>query len=314
MIKTQDVNYNAINQIKLSSFGISTRARINMTQESYALCSSTETTSMLLVPCRNQDGVSIAPYTQTYISIQDLDFVGYDYTKPIIVLDLAFANKNDIQNFNIRCDKYELDNGASSLHTFRTAPHIGCIGLRLGFGSNDGYKNKVKSGIIWYVGKGVSCAGEHYIFEDVLTHHCYIGWAFGDYHTTGAFEHPNIMIGCSIEGCYRFMYLTKGGITTEGEFVEDGENNIIRSTLICIGLSTEIAWSIPLDERVDGGPTWDYTKPILEVLHGAYRGRIELDTFGNVFENGSGRAFTWRKYVEGSTVIGHGNTVDETYN
>lgn len=318
-LKTQDCFYNITNEIKLSypfnsPWMGKDNAVIEMTQECFALCDSTTKTSMLLVPCRSSDGVSIYPLSRTYIYLEGLYILGYDYTKPIIMLDLAFSQATGIQYTNIRCDKYELDNGASEVHSFRVTPHIGCIGCRVGFGSNDGIKNNVKSVIVWYVGKGISCSGEHYVFEDVLTHHCYIGWAFGDYHTTGHFEHPNVMIGCSIEGCYRLMYLTKGGITTEGEFTPDSNNNLIASTLVCIGLSTEEVWRIPTEEEIEGQPVTARTLPILEVLKGAYRGRIELDYLGsNIFENGSGRAFTWRQYKYGQTVIGHGNTIDETY-
>lgn len=38
---------------------------------------------------------------------------------------------------------------------------------------------------VWYCGKGVSCNGEHFIFEDVKVHHDYIGFVFGDRHTVG---------------------------------------------------------------------------------------------------------------------------------
>ena len=81
---------------------------------------------------------------------------------------------------------------------------------------------------VWYCGKGVSCNGEHFIFEDVKVHHDYIGFVFGDRHTVGKQEHPNIMIGCSIEGCYRLMTLSKNGITT----LQDYDTSLPKSILI----------------------------------------------------------------------------------
>ena len=100
---------------------------------------------------------------------------------------------------------------------------------------------------VWYCGKGVSCNGEHFIFEDVKVHHDYIGFVFGDRHTVGKQEHTNIMIGCSIEGCYRLMTLSKNGITT----LQDYDTSLPKSTLIMIGTSTEASWSIPTNEVVE---------------------------------------------------------------
>ena len=308
-LKTQDVLYGIPCTIELN--GESYRdSIINMTEDCYDLYDVNNEGSVVYVPCRNEDGVSIYPLSNTYIEIKNLTIKGYDYTKPIVGLNLTFSQVTKLDTVVYRANGYNTEGG---MPAFRTMPHTGTVGIRVGYGSNNGAGNYVKHCVVFYCYKGISCAGEHYVFEDDLTHHCYIGWAFGDYHTTGAFEHPNVMIGCSIEGCYRLMYLTKGGITTEGEFVEDGANNIVHSTLICIGLSTEEAWSIPLDEVVEGEPTWQITLPILEVLKGAYRGRIELDTVTSVFENGSGRAFIWTKYNQGSIILGHGNTVDNIY-
>ena len=125
---------------------------------------------------------------------------------------------------------------------------------------------------VWYCGKGVSCNGEHFIFEDVKVHHDYIGFVFGDRHTVGKQEHPNIMIGCSIEGCYRLMTLSKNGITT----LQDYDTSLPKSTLIMIGTSTEASWSIPTNEVVDG-TTKTKTLPIKEIVKNGWRGRIEID-------------------------------------
>jgi hypothetical protein len=228
----------------------------------------------------------------------------YNYTKPIVAIDLTFAGCSDITDCYVRSD-YNNDT-----RVFDTAPNEDCIGIRVGCGSNNGINNRIKRTRSFYFGKGVSCSGEHFVFEDVLTHHCLIGWAFGDRKTGGHFEHPNVMIGCSIEGSKRLMLLTKMAETTEGEFVpEAGTANMYRSTLVCIGLSTETRWDIPLDELIEGEPTYTRTLPILEILHGAYRGRIELDYSGIPFETNSGKFFYWTAYYNGVTK-GHGTTID----
>ena len=95
------------------------------------------------------------------------------------------------------------------------------------------------------------------------------------------------MIGCSIEGCYRLMYLSKYGEKTERE------QTYAENTLVCIGLSTECRWDIPSDELTPNGEKWQSTKPIFEVIKGMYRGRIEADYRGkniSIFEtNNSGK-------------------------
>lgn len=243
----------------------------------------------------------------TTLEFTGMTIRGHYYDKKIVYVDLHQILSSMLTGINIRSSYQE------GYSVFNITPKKGLVGIRVGRGSNYGIQNYVKNCNIWYCYIGLSCAGEHFVFEDVKTHHDYIGWAFGDYTTIGHFEHPNVMIGCSIEGCYRLMLLTKMGVMEEGEFVSDSSANMFSSTLVCIGLSTEEMWEIPLDEREEGGPTTQRTLPILEVLKGAYRGSIELDTATNVFETGSGRAFTWRKYIRGQTILGHGNTVDNIY-
>jgi hypothetical protein len=165
-------------------------------------------------------------------------------------------------------------------------PNENLVGIRVGQGSNNGVHNYIKHCSSMYCAKGVSVCGEHYIFEDVLTHHCAVGFAFGDILTAPNYEHPNIMIGCSIEGCKRLMTLNKYGAAPS---TTDHATN----TLICIGLSTEVSWAEP-------GVGNATTLPILEVVKGQYRGRIEADYGGysaNVFENdGSGVHMTQVSY------------------
>ena len=174
---------------------------------------------------------------------------------------------------------------------FETTPNEECCGIRVGRGSNYGIQNYVKHLNVWYCGKGIACNGEHFIFEDVKTHHDYIGFVFGDRKTVGKQEHPNILIGCSIEGCYRLMLLTKSGVKTD----ESGNSSLPESTLIIIGMSTEALWSIPQNEVVDG-KTSQLTLPIKELAKNVWRGRIEIDWTGDVFENGSGTNFVVTQY------------------
>ena len=144
------------------------------------------------------------------------------------------------------------------------------------------------------VGTGFSNCGEHFVMEDNLAHHCKIGFAFGDRLTRGNYEHPNIMIGCSIEGCYRLMVLNRYGSTDEIE-AESASN-----TLVCIGLSTEIHWEYPKDNEKYNDGKWYATLPIKEIIKGAYHGRIEADYRGkdiSIFDNdGSGKNMVQTTY------------------
>ena len=124
---------------------------------------------------------------------------------------------------------------------------------------------------------GYSICGEHFIIEDCLAHHNFVGFAFGDRATRPEYEHPNVMVGCSIEGCKRLMVLDRHG----------SGNLSVTNTLICVGLSTELSFYDPeLKRRVS-------TLPILEKATTKYRGRIEADWINeeypnSVFESGSG--------------------------
>ena len=219
--------------------------------------------------------------------LKNFNIIGYKYNKPITYVDTTRCLSTMIDSVNIR-SWYK---GIETYNAFDETPHRDCCGIRVGRGSNYGIQNSVKHSNVWYCGIGVACNGEHFIFEDVKTHHDLIGFVFGDRYTVGHQEHPNILIGCSIEGCYRLMLLTKDGITDE----QDYTSKFYKSTLVMIGTSTELKWSIPLNEIV-GDVTSKRTLPIKEIIKGAWRGRIEIDSDKDVFENGSGQNFAVTKY------------------
>lgn len=280
---------------------------IVMTENGFGNMPESEESSMILVPPRSKDETSTA-LSQTVFRCRNLGIMGYNYTKPIVLLNLVNAQSAIVEHVSVRSDN-KFDN---SLYVFPTRPNEKCVGIRVGYGSNNGIDNYVKSCSVMYCGIGISCCGEHFVFEDILTHHCYVGFAFGDTPTRKRFEHPNIMVGCSIEGCYRLMLLTKQGITEDTTIADayDPDGNVVPSTLICIGLSTETSWGIPVDEQEEGTTT-QRTLPIKEVVAGAYRGRIELDyASSNPFEAGSGANMKFTAYRGGTSpdiLEGRGN-------
>lgn len=313
MIKTCDfANRTYPRVIQVDGFygarGYEGATKLWMTEDGYNKYDEGNDNNMILVPT---DGTSSTKYsyTRTSIFLNNMVVIGYNYTKPIVFVNLKMARSSYVTKLLVRGD-----NKSDGVYTFPTKPNENCVGIRVGYGSNNGFMNAVKNSSAMFCGKGISCCGEHYIFEDVLAHHCYFGFAFGDSPTMPAFEHPNVMIGCSIEGCYRLMLLTKQGITENNniENAYDFENNIIGSTLICTGLSTETTWSIPEDEVIDDTTT-QLTKPILEIIKGAYVGRIELDYSDNPFEVGSGKNMdfrAYRGYKNPQILEGRGNIVE----
>ena len=223
----------------------------------------------------------------TSCNISNINIIGYGYDKPITYVDTTRCLSTMLECVNVR----SWSKNICGYDPFETTPNEECCGIRVGRGSNYGIQNYVKHLNVWYCGKGIACNGEHFIFEDVKTHHDYIGFVFGDRKTFGKQEHPNILIGCSIEGCYRLMLLTKSGVKTD----ESGNSSLPESTLIIIGMSTEALWSIPQNEVVDG-KTSQLTLPIKELVKNVWRGRIEIDWTGDVFENGSGTNFVVTQY------------------
>ena len=223
----------------------------------------------------------------TSCNLRNFNIIGYKYDKPITYIDTTRCLSTMIDSVNIR----SWADNITSYNPFNETPNVECCGIRVGRGSNYGIHNYVKHLNVWYCGKGIACNGEHFVFEDVKTHHDYIGFVFGDRKTVGNQEHPNIMIGCSIEGCYRLMVLSKSGVTIE----QDYESTYPKSTLVMIGTSTEARWTIPANEVVNE-ITSQKTLPVKEIIRGAWRGRIEIDWSGELFEAGSGSNFVVTKY------------------
>ena len=234
--------------------------------------------------------------TKVILSINNIKIIGNTYKKKMVYIDATHAQAFNATNIEVRA------NGTiSGLRRFPTKPNEDCVGIRAGYGSNNGFQNYIKHCMMYYCGKGYSICGEHYILQDDLAHHCYIGFVFGDRLTRGNYEHPNIMIGCSIEGCYRLMLLSKYGET------EESEAQTSHNTLICIGMSTELVWDIPTDELVDGENDKSTTLPIKEVIKGVYRGRVEIDYPKSPFEEGSGKYIKYTCYWGNSIKEGIGS-------
>lgn len=224
----------------------------------------------------------------TALNLKNINIIGYKYDKPITYVDTTRCYSTMIESVNVRSWAKDI----LAYAPFDDTPNAECCGIRIGRGSNGGFNNSVKHLNVWYCGKGIACNGEHFIFEDVKTHHNYIGWVFGDRYTVGAHEHPNILIGCSIEGCYRLMTLSINGEATERE----RNPSESKATLVMIGTSTEAVWDIPINERTQGGATNQKTLPIKEIVKSLWRGRIEIDWSGDLFESGDGGGFTVTKY------------------
>ena len=237
----------------------------------------------------------VVPRISASVDLANINIIGYKYNKPITYVDTTRCLSTMLDSVNVRSWAESL----LSYKPFNETPNTECCGIRVGRGSNYGIQNYVKHSNVWYCYKGIACCGEHFVFEDVKTHHDYIGFVFGDRKTVGRFEHPNILIGCSIEGCYRLMELSKDGETTEKQFVYDRTSDQRYSTLIVIGLSTETSWTIPTNET--GGGTTVPTLPCKEILKGAYRGRFECDFLNRPFVDGDGNGFSCVWYAGGKT-------------
>ena len=245
------------------------------------------------------------PRISTSVDIANINIIGYKYDKPITYVDTTRCLSTMLESVNVRSWAENL----LSYNPFNETPNSECCGIRVGRGSNYGIQNYVKHSNVWYCYKGLSCCGEHFVFEDVKAHHDYIGFVFGDRNTVGRVEHPNVMIGCAIEGCYRLMLLTKMGVTTEQDFVEDYANKLQYSTLVVIGTSTETVWDIPVNERTQGGETQQNTLPIKEILRGCYMGSVEIDGWWSPtpFEqDGSGKNMLSTWHSGGYSIIRRG--------
>ena len=224
----------------------------------------------------------------TSCDIENINIIGWYYDKPITYVDTTRCLSTMLTSVNVSSWATQV----GQYTHFAETPNVECCGIRVGRGSNYGIQNFVKNSNIWFCGKGFAINGEHFIIEDVKCHHNLVGIYVGDKRTVGVLEHPNIFIGCAIEGCKRSIVLSKQGVTTEQDFVEDIANGIVHSTIIFIGTSTELVWTVPTNET--GGGTQEPTLPMLEIIRGCYRGRIEIDKA--TFAEGSGANIVLTSY------------------
>ena len=221
--------------------------------------SITEESAIFLVPRADSAEDTTASF-ETAIKMVNINVIGYNCDKPIVYFDFTQSRSTMIDTCNIRSD-----GKTGKLENFVSPPNEKLTGIRVGHGSNNGSQNYVKHCRVYSCYTGYSNCGEHYIFEDDLAHHCYVGFAFGDKLTRTKYEHPNVMLGCSIEGSKRLMTLSRYGQT------EITETTLPSNTLICIGLSTENSFYDPETKA------YATTLPILEITRGAYGGHIDAD-------------------------------------
>lgn len=221
--------------------------------------SITEESAIFLVPRADSSEDTTASF-ETAVKMVNINVIGCNCDKPIVYFDFTQSRSTMIDTCNIRSDGKK-----GKLENFVSAPNEKLTGIRVGHGSNNGAQNYVKHCRVYFCHTAYSVCGEHYIFEDDLAHHCYVGFAFGDRLTRTNYEHPNMMIGCSIEGSKRLMTLSRYGQTEISETLKAS------NTLICIGLSTENSFYDPETS------SYTTTLPILEITRGAYGGHIDGD-------------------------------------
>lgn len=251
-----------------------------VSQELHESLSDTKETAIFLVPNVQQedDGIKVGV---TDLIMNGIKIYNYSYNKPIVTIDGTFSRTFRAKNIAIKCQTL------TGFSRFPVRPNEKYIGIRAGYGSCEGIQNYIKNCTVNHVGTGISVNGEHFILEDICVHTSLVGFAFGDKLTKGNYEHPNIMIGCSIEQCERLMTLSKYGAT------EESSSTVPHNTLICIGLSTEPTWFIPGDDNAGTS----IMLPIKETIKGLYRGRLELDYLGiSPFEEGSGTCMKFTSY------------------
>ena len=229
-----------------------------------------------------------------YMSNLTLD--SYDWEKPIICLDGSGMTMFGVEH--IHCTS-ATSHYSPTWDTALDDCNDGCIGIRGIRGSNFGTNAYIKHCAIEYKGQALALTGEHFIIEDVGIHSSKVGITVDNYKVPGQMEHPNVFIGCGIEKCYRLGILTKDGITVEQTFEQYRNNGGTgnRETIIYIGGSSEAYWR-------DSETVVHASLPFKEIVKGAYRGRIETDLNGKVFETGSGENVSTTRYTsEGSTYV-----------
>lgn len=265
---------------------------IQLTEDCYNSLDENSLYSMLLVPRRNaSEPAESRVYTS--IGIENLMLYTRGYAKPIRVADLIHSRVNQIVGVTIAGYDYKQPFG-----NFSAMPNSQMVGFAVGHGSNFGVGNYLKNCFAHHCNFGYDCSGDHYYFEDCQAHHDVVGFVFGGTLTRGNFEHPTVMVGCSIEGCKKLMHLTRYGETNES--VHTGRPN---NTIICTGLSVEASWRDP----VSGGQTMQ-TEPITETIKGLYGGSIDLDWYDGASppynEDGSCKNISFKSNVRKVKFVG----------
>lgn len=235
---------------------------------------------------------AVGAFPGTSMAIRNVRFRIFQEQKPIIAIDGSCCGGS------FQCESVSVYFGQKeTIENFTPSTPIpieGVIGIRGGVGSCYGTQNFIKNCVVHRAYKGFDIAGEHFIMSDCKAHHCYIGFAFGDFANRSKTEHPNIMIGCSMEQCLHFMRLSKYGATNDEEwsqlaalYLEQTGKTLSKAkqTIVIIGMSTEPYFgtnSIPGYE--DGVHP---TGGIIDSVTNAYRGRVESDWRSNsVFATG----------------------------
>lgn len=273
-----------------SSLGVHGRPSFLVSKKVYDSIGDNETVAIFLTPRADDNETSTATY-RSNIYMSNINIQGIGINKGIVYMDFLSAKYAYIDFCRVHAQE-SLSNWAY----FPSEPHEESCGIRVGHGSWGGAGCAVKHCIVWYCYTAYSICGEHLILEDNLAHHNYVGFAFGDKPTQANYEHPNVMIGCSIEHCKRLMTLNRYG-------AEPTPTNNRLNTLICIGLSTELVFHDPVTN------TDTHTLPILEISKKAYRGRIEADWifdgdgWDTIFEEGSGTRMQTTLYTWNGTII-----------
>lgn len=151
-------------------------------------------------------------------------------------------------------------------------PNVLC-GVRGDCGEDVGHDTIIKNTYVLGFNEGFAILGEHLLMESCNSHWNNVGISVGNYDAYAFAHHSNTFIGNTIERCGRLMVLNVQGATKERTCV-DAETKPI----IYIGGTTEMHWT--KDNRDI------YTKPIKEIIKGAYKGVIDMNTFDMVTQGG----------------------------
>ena len=204
-----------------------------------------------------------------------------NYRLPIIAIDGQNFGCMNCRNLHIESDKRDISGDYPRIwNEPRTKGLVGIRGIK---GSNKGVNNYIKHVIVIKMDIGYDITGEHFVIEDCLAHQCSNGFSFGMHPTKGQQEHPNILIGCSVEHCQRVGQLSLQGCKTIEELNALGKSK--KQVLIIQGMSFEAVWfSVGYNGYEDGAHD---TLGFEELIDGVTCGEISVEYFKNaMFTNG----------------------------